>query len=164
MMRSYQSILLLFSVMAALFLSVLTCSEALAGDGAQGAAALTGATINLSHDLIRMGIASENLAPDSPSTDARPLFQAALAYAAVIRLVVLQPEVRDMVAEREKKMIAAVMARTEESARLHHQVLVLVHHLGADFECPIAIGRQVQKVRDSVVGPQVDGLIVLSRG
>lgn len=91
MMRSYQSILLLFSVMAALFLSVSTCGEALAGDGAQGAAALTGATINLSHDLIRMGIASENLAPDSPSTDARPLFQAALAYAQShsVRLITL---------------------------------------------------------------------------
>jgi len=38
-------------------------------------------TINLSHDLIRLGIATQNLPPDSPSIDARPLFQAALRYA-----------------------------------------------------------------------------------
>lgn len=37
--------------------------------------------INLSHDLARLGIAASNLPPDSPSTDARPLFQAALQYA-----------------------------------------------------------------------------------
>jgi hypothetical protein len=37
-------------------------------------------TINLSHDLVRLGIASSNLRPDSPTTDARPLFQAALGY------------------------------------------------------------------------------------
>jgi hypothetical protein len=39
------------------------------------------AVINLSHDLVELGIASGNLRPDSPATDARPLFQAALAYA-----------------------------------------------------------------------------------
>jgi len=37
--------------------------------------------INLSHDLVRLGIAASNLPPDSPKTDARPLFQAALQYA-----------------------------------------------------------------------------------
>jgi hypothetical protein len=37
--------------------------------------------INLSHDLVRLGIASSNLPPDSPTTDARPLFEAALSYA-----------------------------------------------------------------------------------
>lgn len=37
-------------------------------------------TINLSRDLVRLGIASANLLPDSPRLDARPLFQAALGY------------------------------------------------------------------------------------
>src|SRR5215471_2450745 len=37
-------------------------------------------TINLSRDLVRLGIASTNLVPDSPTFDARPLFQAALGY------------------------------------------------------------------------------------
>jgi hypothetical protein len=40
-------------------------------------------TINLSRDLVRLGIATSNLPPDSPSTDARPLFEAALQYAAI---------------------------------------------------------------------------------
>jgi parallel beta-helix repeat protein len=37
--------------------------------------------INLSHDLIRLGIAKQNLTPNTPTQDARPLFQAALKYA-----------------------------------------------------------------------------------
>jgi hypothetical protein len=36
--------------------------------------------INLSHDLVPLGIASQNLSPNDPSLDARPLFQAALQY------------------------------------------------------------------------------------
>ncbi|MBV9873632.1 MAG: hypothetical protein JO025_02790, partial [Verrucomicrobia bacterium] len=38
-------------------------------------------TINLSRDLVRLGIASQNLTPNDPSLDARPLFQAAVEYA-----------------------------------------------------------------------------------
>lgn len=37
-------------------------------------------TINLSRDLVRLGIASQNLTPNDPSLDARPLFQAAVEY------------------------------------------------------------------------------------
>lgn len=37
-------------------------------------------TLNLSRDLVRLGIASQNLIPDDPTLDARPLFQAALGY------------------------------------------------------------------------------------
>lgn len=36
--------------------------------------------LNLSRDLVRLGIAPQNLTPDDPSLDARPLFQAALHY------------------------------------------------------------------------------------
>ncbi len=36
--------------------------------------------LNLSRDLVRLGIASRNLTPDDPNLDARPLFQAALKY------------------------------------------------------------------------------------
>ncbi|HME07491.1 MAG TPA: right-handed parallel beta-helix repeat-containing protein [Bryobacteraceae bacterium] len=39
-------------------------------------------SINLSHDLVSLGIAKRNLTPNDASLDARPLFQAALAYAA----------------------------------------------------------------------------------
>jgi hypothetical protein len=51
-----------------------------AGDLAIDDAELKG-TITLSHDLVRLGIASSNVRPDSPAIDARPLFQAALEYA-----------------------------------------------------------------------------------
>ena len=40
------------------------------------------ATLNLSRDLQSLGIAKQNLQPNNPNQDARPLFQAALAYAA----------------------------------------------------------------------------------
>jgi hypothetical protein len=38
-------------------------------------------TINLSHDLVTLGIAAQNLVPNQPSLDARPLIRAALDYA-----------------------------------------------------------------------------------
>jgi hypothetical protein len=37
-------------------------------------------TLNLSRDLVQLGIASRNLPPDDPSVDARPLFEAAVQY------------------------------------------------------------------------------------
>jgi hypothetical protein len=37
--------------------------------------------LNMSHDLVPLGIASQNMAPNNPSLDSRPLFQAALQYA-----------------------------------------------------------------------------------
>jgi hypothetical protein len=40
----------------------------------------TAQTLNMSHDLVTLGIASQNLTPDDPALDARPLFQAALQY------------------------------------------------------------------------------------
>jgi hypothetical protein len=39
-------------------------------------------TVNLSRDLVPLGIASRNLPADDPAFDARPLFEAAVAYAA----------------------------------------------------------------------------------
>lgn len=36
--------------------------------------------LNMSHDLVSLGIASENLLPNTPAQDARPLIQAALLY------------------------------------------------------------------------------------
>jgi uncharacterized protein (TIGR03437 family) len=37
-------------------------------------------TLNLSHDLVPLGIASQNLTPNTPSLDAQPLFSAAVQY------------------------------------------------------------------------------------
>src|SRR5580704_6797319 len=36
--------------------------------------------LNMSHDLVPMGIAAQNMTPNEPSLDSRPLFQAALQY------------------------------------------------------------------------------------
>ena len=38
-------------------------------------------TINMTHDLVNLGIAAQNMIPNTPSLDARPLFQATLNYA-----------------------------------------------------------------------------------
>src|SRR5687767_8503029 len=38
-------------------------------------------TVSMSRDLVRLGIAGQNLVPDTPTLDARPLFQAAALYA-----------------------------------------------------------------------------------
>lgn len=45
------------------------------------ATAATATGINLSQDLVRLGIATQNLTPNNPQLDARPLFQAAVQYA-----------------------------------------------------------------------------------
>src|SRR5438093_10671245 len=37
-------------------------------------------SLNLSRDLVRLGIAAQNLPPNDPSFDARPLFQAGVQY------------------------------------------------------------------------------------
>jgi hypothetical protein len=73
LMVSNAPIRFLICVMAVCLLSGPVCAD---DDRVQD-----GTTINLSHDLVRLGIASNNLRPDSPAIDARPLFQAALAYA-----------------------------------------------------------------------------------
>jgi len=37
--------------------------------------------LNMSHDLVPMGIAAQNMTPNQPALDSRPLFEAALLYA-----------------------------------------------------------------------------------
>ena len=44
-------------------------------------AAQSASVLNMSHDLVAKGIASTNLQPNSPTQDARPLFEQAVAYA-----------------------------------------------------------------------------------
>jgi hypothetical protein len=70
--------------LASLFVLWMLPAPARADDGAAGSAPGTGQTqtetINLSRDLVRLGIASANLYPDQPAVDARPPFEAALAY------------------------------------------------------------------------------------
>ena len=49
--------------------------------------------------------------------------QGALAGAVVARFVVLQSEMRDVIAEREEEVVAAVVVRAEEGAGFLDQVL-----------------------------------------
>ncbi len=49
------------------------CFAALAGNAAAQ-------VLNMSHDLTTLGIASQNMTPNNPALDSRPLFQAALNY------------------------------------------------------------------------------------
>ncbi|MDQ2898671.1 MAG: right-handed parallel beta-helix repeat-containing protein [Acidobacteriota bacterium] len=50
-------------------------------------------TLNLSRDLVRLGIAATNLAPNNPTVDARPSFQAAVQYVAShpVRILTVDP-------------------------------------------------------------------------
>jgi uncharacterized protein (TIGR03437 family) len=58
-----------------------SCLLALILAGCGSAFGQASAALNLSHDLAAKGIAGQNMAPDSPSLDARPLFEAGIAYA-----------------------------------------------------------------------------------
>jgi hypothetical protein len=71
-----------------LYLVLVACVFCLVATNAQAD------TINMSQDLVRLGIYSQNLAPNSPSVDAGPLFQATLTYVqshSAITLVTLDP-------------------------------------------------------------------------
>jgi uncharacterized protein (TIGR03437 family) len=53
----------------------------------------TPAVLNLSHDLVANGIAAQNMTPNTPTLDARPLFQAGINYASKnnIPMVIADP-------------------------------------------------------------------------
>ena len=55
---------------------VLLLAVSLAATGSN----VSGQVLNMSHDLVSLGIASQNLVPNMPSQDARPLIQAAVQY------------------------------------------------------------------------------------
>ena len=55
----------------------------LAALAAFGIPSAAGQVLNLSHDLVALGIASRNLTPNDPTLDARPLIEAGTQYAAI---------------------------------------------------------------------------------
>src|SRR6202140_4812344 len=55
--------------------------------------------------------------------------QTALVDAAVVGFVVLQAEVRDVIAQAEQEVVIAVMMRAEKLVRLFDQVLIVVPDL-----------------------------------
>ena len=89
--------------------------------------------------------------------------QGALGQAAVVGLVMLQAEVGHVIAEREQKMIVAIMARAEELARLGNQVGHLLLVFGAHVESGFAVGDHVEFVMDRLARRRdVDGAIILA--
>jgi site-specific recombinase len=52
--------------------------------------------------------------------------ETALVDAAVIRFVMLQSEVRDVIAQAEQEMVIAIVMRAEKLVRLFDQILVVV--------------------------------------
>ena len=86
--------------------------------------------------------------------------QRALAGAVVARFVVLQSEVRHVIAQRVKEVIAPVVARAEERAGFLHQVLEMADQLGAGLQRAVAIGRHVQVVRSALLAAQFERLVM----
>ncbi len=59
----------------------------------------------------------------SPSDAFGPIRQAALGGAAVARFVVLQAEVRRVIAQREQEVIVAIVPRTEKRIRFGYELM-----------------------------------------
>src|SRR5690348_4970220 len=90
--------------------------------------------------------------------------QSALGKAAVVAFVVLEAEMSDVIAEREKEMIIAIMTRAEERAGFGDEVRHLFYCIGADRKRGFAVGSEVQFVVNLISGgSDVDGAIVFPR-
>src|SRR3989475_6264507 len=73
--------------------------------------------------------------------------QRAFGRAVVARLVVLQAERLNVIAQGKQKIVMAVVARAEERPRFCHQLLEVGHEFGADGHPCGAVAREVQQVR-----------------
>jgi hypothetical protein len=78
--------------------------------------------LNLSHDLLANGIAGPNMAPDSPSLDARPLFEAGVAYAS-------KHQIPTVMADR-----GSYYFLTQHSS-FQHVLLSAVSNVTVDLQC-----------------------------
>ena len=74
--------------------------------------------------------------------------QSSLGQPAVVRLVVFEAEMRYMIAEREQKMIVAIVASTKKFARLGHQIRHFLLIFGAHVQRICAVGRDVNFMMD----------------
>jgi len=68
--------------------------------------------------------------------------------------MVLQPEMRHVVAQTDEEVVMPVMACAKERAGLAHQLRILVHHVGGNIERGFAVGREVEAMRGSDLGRQ----------
>src|SRR5205823_1097085 len=78
----------------------------------------------------------------------------------VARFVMLHSKGPGVIAESVQEVITAVMARSEQRARLRDQLLVMSSQLGTDLGGARAVAGQVEEMRYAILRPQLDGLIV----
>ena len=60
-------------------------------------------------------------------------------------------------------MIVAIVARSEQRAGLLHQIPIMRHLIGRDFDRSVAIGGKVQIVGDGSIRAEIDGAVVQPR-
>src|SRR5580658_1876870 len=77
--------------------------------------------------------------------------ESALAHAAVVGLMVLQAEVRHVIAQAVQKVVIAVVVRTEKLVGLFDQTLVVLPYVGWRGKCGGAVGGNIH-LDERVVG------------
>ena len=93
---------------------------------------------------------------------ARPAFpefivdQHALGRAIVTGLVVLEPEVRDLIAERQQKIVFPEVTRAKERFLFHHELREAPEIVRLHFEGRDGIGHYVEAVWHARAGRQIE--------
>ncbi len=89
--------------------------------------------------------------------------QCSLVDAVVARFMVLQAEMRDVFAERQEKVIIAIMMRTEERVGLGDELSIVSLGFGSHLQCGRAIGGDIDLMARSLAGSEIDHAKVASR-
>ena len=77
--------------------------------------------------------------------------------------MMLKPEVRHVIAEREQEVVVAIVARAEEHARFGDEVGESFLDGGRDGERRFAVGDEVEFVVDRLAGRRdVDNAVILA--
>src|SRR5579863_2120176 len=74
----------------------------------------------------------------------------------VARFMMFEPELRDLIAERDQKMIVAIMSRAEQRASLGDQLSKMCFHIGRHGEIRRRISRYIHFVRWILAGRQLN--------
>src|SRR5262249_28681297 len=88
------------------------------------------------------------------------VYQAAFAHAAVVRFVMLESKVCNVITESVEKVVVLVVLGAEQRSRLRDQVLVVIPDLLRRLKCGSAVGGHVEFGRGLPCG-KWNGLHVL---
>ena len=80
----------------------------------------------------------------------------------IARFVMLETEVRDLIAEREQKMIFAIMPGAEQRARFTNELSVFLDKIGRRVQGFVAVGGDVEIMRGCRTGTEFDAPEVTS--